>query len=682
MPIRRIIGNYHRPDYTTADVSDIQPFWIPHSSTTDVAERAVKRRRIEENARTYMLGGSLHIQSAGLKGPFDNKSWNNPWKTTGEHVQDRESVEKADPIQEESAEILLPPKKTVTNRQKPKARKAAKPKAKGKPPIRRRKPQESALPQLELAPPETNWLRKSTRKHDLDHVQLPEEATPTRSSKVLVSRSASPVKPKARPAPKRRATRKGTKAKQAQLPLGNVSKASQDDMSKKDHAQDQLDKPNYNEGLPTEAASVIPADAHEVGADLIRGALARIGEHLAQGKAKPDDRKRRFMTFSSPHAIKDSTSKQKSSGNPVTEKTRVSEPAKLSDMEVNHDPNVPTSDAPPTATNLHGIVTRPSFSAAPSTTSSGPSSSVLKLADEALQVIQQTTDTVPQSASNNVTSNSGTIMNDDPNEKPVEVPSVVQQALQEDSSEHIRVPSFPEHQESKAYSPSFEMTTQAAMIQAQLDFQAEFASDSPAAITPGPAFQAPAGPRPQITPFRTLRKSTRLSVNGLGSTQDLIQAAQAVNFDSARKEITAKKKRASFVEWIPQKGLSPPPGSDENQHPSNIPVAPTTSGPEQQKQYSVQQPSSQSRSIMKALRDISSQQSNSQQRLDIEPVLPIVSFMPSVAYSTGQQVSGAPAASWQMGQGQGQGVDEAEKSFDLERSLDEALDFLSVDFEL
>ncbi|KAF2094673.1 hypothetical protein NA57DRAFT_79848 [Rhizodiscina lignyota] len=46
------------------------------------AERAAKRRRVEEHARQCLKDMPLYIQSAALMGPFD-KRWHNPWRKRG-----------------------------------------------------------------------------------------------------------------------------------------------------------------------------------------------------------------------------------------------------------------------------------------------------------------------------------------------------------------------------------------------------------------------------------------------------------------------------------------------------------------------------------------------------------------------------------------------------------------------
>ena len=49
---------------------------------TDSDSRKAKRRRVEDLGRQYLAGRPLFIQSASLKGPFDN-GWVNPWKKRG-----------------------------------------------------------------------------------------------------------------------------------------------------------------------------------------------------------------------------------------------------------------------------------------------------------------------------------------------------------------------------------------------------------------------------------------------------------------------------------------------------------------------------------------------------------------------------------------------------------------------
>jgi hypothetical protein len=73
------------PRFEDCNISAIHPLWRPNTNNLTSEERATKRRRIEDNARRYLAGETLHIQSAALRGPF-NSPWQNPWREDGQEV--------------------------------------------------------------------------------------------------------------------------------------------------------------------------------------------------------------------------------------------------------------------------------------------------------------------------------------------------------------------------------------------------------------------------------------------------------------------------------------------------------------------------------------------------------------------------------------------------------------------
>lgn len=66
------------------DEDPILPGTIIYTNDDEIDEnkRAVKRRRVEANAKAYLRGEGLFILSAGLRGPFD-AGWKNPWAPKG-----------------------------------------------------------------------------------------------------------------------------------------------------------------------------------------------------------------------------------------------------------------------------------------------------------------------------------------------------------------------------------------------------------------------------------------------------------------------------------------------------------------------------------------------------------------------------------------------------------------------
>lgn len=691
MPTRPL-DHFSPPTWPSADVSDIDPVWKPHKRGTDRAGKVAKRRRIEDHALTYILGEPLLIQSAALQGPFDKETWSNPWRSTGYDVHSEELS--ADPIEETAqvSNVLKSTKKQPSEPDRPVIPKAS------RPPTRKQNNGKMAMKPLPpVAPPETTWLRKSiTLAIEHDAVQDdPPESTPSKpapSTKSTNKRPAKGVKAKTKAAPKRKITRKTAKAGQAQLPLVNVSKLNQPPPSKSietEAARSNLIKMQQSVPKPFIASVIEPPNNNHVaaGPSEIDRSLARIERNLKQGMTKENDRKRRFMTFTSPHVVKDSPHKRRSVEMPVVQEAKSPGPPSI--PPILHDPDpIEASfvlDNQQTAGATEIPVQEQAEASAPVPADEAPQlvdvSNASVMADAALHVLSTGTAFQHQPAPAAVASNSGTIMNDSLNEKLQNNVYQPPRIVQEESSEHVRVSSYPEHQDSRAYSPtSLDMTTQTALHQAQMDFHAQFADESPSLLSIGLPRNSVGQMGATITPARTLRKSQRLSLNALGSTQDLIQAAQQVDFNSTKKSTTIKKgKRPSLVQWVPPTRLSPPGGSDENKDPSHLSRMQNAVMSEIPKPSS-QQPSSQNRVHGVPLQDISSQQSNSQHSIEEHNPLPTISFMPSAGHSVELKISGAPAASWQIGQGQPV-LDEMDKSFDLNRSLDEALEFLNVDYE-
>jgi hypothetical protein len=688
----RPLDRFAPPTWPSADVSDIDPVWRPYKTRTAHVERPSKRRRIEEHALTVILGEPLTIQSAALKGPFDKESWSNPWHSNGYDVQLEELA--ADPIEEESARaptLQIPTKqqhsKSVNSVVPNQSTQTVKKPDKGKAIVKTLPP---------VAPPETTWLRKASNlelEHDAVQDDLP-EPTPSKTPhpvKPTQKRPTKIVKPKSKAAPKRKITRKIAKA-QPQLPLVNVSKVNRHAPSKQietEAAQSSLKKTQQAVPKPFDTSNLEAASNNQnsAGPRDIERSLARIERNLKQGMTKENDRKRRFMTFTSP--LKDSPHKRWSIEDPVAQERKSPVPQM---MPLTHPDPLPIIETSFVLDDQQIA----DYTEARADEQADPASAVLalhkapqladvsnasKLADAALYVLQMDTNLQRQAVISAVASNSGTIMNDtlhDRGQENIVQPQVVQQ---EESSEHIRVSSYPEHQDSKAYSStSLDMATQTALYQAQTEFHAQFADDSPSLISISRKRNSIGHIGNAFTPARTLRKSQRLSLNALGSTQDLIQAAQQVDFTSTRKGTTIKKgERAILIPCVPPKRSSPPRGIDENRDPSH-PSRVQHAGMQDLHKPSSQQPSSQPRFYGSPLKDISSQQSNSQHPTEENAAVPVISFMPSVAHSADLKLSGAPAASWQIGQGQ-QVLDDMEKSFDLNRSLDEALEFLNVDYE-
>lgn len=64
---------------TAADDNDNEYDLLGSDDELDEESRAVKRKRIEKLAQSYLRGNQLYISSFALKGPFEN-GWRNPWK--------------------------------------------------------------------------------------------------------------------------------------------------------------------------------------------------------------------------------------------------------------------------------------------------------------------------------------------------------------------------------------------------------------------------------------------------------------------------------------------------------------------------------------------------------------------------------------------------------------------------
>jgi hypothetical protein len=708
--------------FSDCDVSEIDPLWQSYGVPSDNQERTAKRRRIEDCARRYLSGDSLHIQSAALMGPFD-KGWQNPWKAPGfilPVVQENVTIESSAEISAQ-ADVHLPKQNPEPQQKELEAKaKASKPKKKVAPKRGKGKGKAKATPALPALPLETgveSWLKRrpaqvESRSKEIE-IQDLHEPTPSRPSKILVARTASPIKSRAR---RKRQTRQTTKAQQAQLPLTTLSKPSNPSNIKEKPISGR--KPLNNEAVEAEKSSVVlsslvPAkDSYEQALSRdIHKSLAKIQENLNHPEAQAKDRKRRFMTFNSPHQSKPLLGKE------PLETTKVFEPAEAMPISNGSDESpIIETPVPVNAGDQAQVAKHQDRTVDAPAESPIQCSAVKSIAEAALARMENTAaaevtvcglprENSPQRpegavsdyqpSKSNETTTTTTLM-DDINPRSNELKSKEKSAPTEVSSTNLRIPSFPEHQDSKAYSPpSIDLTTQAALFQAQCAFQAEFGVESPfKSQLPSPVFAR--YPLPQtgttVTPFRALRQPQhRQSVPGLGSTQDLLAAAKDVSFSTGKRHSTTKKKRASFADWPASKAASPPP--DENCDPSmkkraHITAAATTGsqqGVEPLKPAS--QPSSQSlRSCLKSapLREDSSQ-GNSQPLPQSEAQLPTVSFLPSVPYSGGGAVQGILAASWQIGQGQGREDGEGGEmslDLDLERSLDEAVEFLNVDYHM
>ncbi|KAJ9668658.1 hypothetical protein H2201_001300 [Coniosporium apollinis] len=73
---------FRNPAYSEVRLESPPPseIFVPDSDAEEESTtRAAKRRRIEENANSYLKGKAVFIASALLKGPFDER-WKNPWQ--------------------------------------------------------------------------------------------------------------------------------------------------------------------------------------------------------------------------------------------------------------------------------------------------------------------------------------------------------------------------------------------------------------------------------------------------------------------------------------------------------------------------------------------------------------------------------------------------------------------------
>ncbi|MCJ1363670.1 hypothetical protein MMC16_002778 [Acarospora aff. strigata] len=69
---------------------------LDSESDTDSDSHRAKRRRVEDLGRQYLAGRTLVIQTASLKGPFDD-GWVNPWKRDKRHKRRQDSVTEVEP---------------------------------------------------------------------------------------------------------------------------------------------------------------------------------------------------------------------------------------------------------------------------------------------------------------------------------------------------------------------------------------------------------------------------------------------------------------------------------------------------------------------------------------------------------------------------------------------------------
>lgn len=708
------------PTFSDCDVSEIDPIWQPHEVSADDEERASKRRRIEDFARRYLVGDTLRIQSAALLGPFD-KSWQNPWIADGSDFLQKENEKiPVEDKKEKSDESIETTSEQGPARQQvdPKPRTSS-PKKKATPKSRKRK--ENRLPTIPALPLETgveSWLKRrpeQTVSHDDQSVSHTyHQSTPSRPSKIVSARSTRSNMPKAR---RKRQTRQTTKAQQAQLPLTNLSKASNQSVSKNTFITDEPDLPNQiveaNKSLVV-AAKPVPVEnrTNSILSSEIHKSLARIRDNLEQPETKDTQGRQHITTLNSSHSISSLPPKR---GNETNRASKVkpgngSSDEPILDTPILVDCNEP-ADAPERQDHTTIVPAEPTIKRSIVETIAEAALAQMENAHESTakhlsrpsSPLHATEDLLVghQRSRSDETTTTATLMNES-NPKPIEQLSKEKttQATAISSTNALLVPSFPEHQDSKAYSPpTIDLNTQAALFQAQGAFQADFSLESPfKSQPPSPTFTRHRLPQTgsTVAPFRALRKSRhRPSIPRLGSTQDLLAAAQGAAFSAGKKDTTTAKKRASFADWPASKDnnhSTTPSGSDENRDPSlavgthaaaaaahqQPPLKPSLSS-------SSQQPSSQPlRSCLKPppLREDSSQ--GNSQPLPCEVQFPTVSFLPSVQYSAGDAVRGVPAASWQVGQGQGQSRDDVEGEMsldlDLERSLDEAVEFLNVDY--
>jgi hypothetical protein len=264
------------------------------------------------------------------------------------------------------------------------------------------------------------------------------------------------------------------------------------------------------------------------------------------------------------------------------------------------------------------------------------------------------------------------------------------------------VPSFPERQDSRAYSSfSGDLNTQTALFQAQREFIEEFCSPVKSAVHPVENHTRPSTPVAKkgcpIAPFRSFRSP---ETNGdqykgnVASTQDLMAAAEALAFSTVKKAKKGKsarpEKKATFVSFTVAKPFA---SSDENKDPGNAertlpaivnkqhvsaaePSGFSIDGLRNDQPHSPKhRPILKKRSSLKQLNSLS--KSNSQ---PTSTSIPSLTSIPAASNSSAQESGTAMPTPYQMGQRMFSTGDEiAELDVDIDATLDDFSQFLNVD---
>jgi hypothetical protein len=87
MSKRQCWSRHVPPQYEDGAAPEVEIIFRDVDTLND-HERAAKRRRIERQAEDYLRGNTLYLQSAVLRGPFED--WSNPWRSKGVVVEEKE----------------------------------------------------------------------------------------------------------------------------------------------------------------------------------------------------------------------------------------------------------------------------------------------------------------------------------------------------------------------------------------------------------------------------------------------------------------------------------------------------------------------------------------------------------------------------------------------------------------
>jgi hypothetical protein len=740
----------------------------------DDKQRAAKRRRIEDNARRYLMDGTFHIQSATLKGPFDT-GWHNPWRTKGVDVQQPLPVAPPQlPKPHKQAESAIVTKRDAPRRNK-KASKEPRERTKlkmgeKKPQIRRApKPTVQREKQLELirsdsptGPPTPqnavqHWLRRvppaspsptGATFDGEDDIFHQANHTPSKTSAIVekhlcidqdicvdASHHAKSIHP-ASSHPASPVVIAFTPINQGFQKTTSGEGPVQGQHSHIRTADEVLVHRTPSEGHTSDQKAVEPGAKKNLNPHRFKQQSRRASENVSlQGNERWHTRnhlylkssKPRFMTFESP-LPGPSRSRRKSVQKPGDEFSGA-HPMQIDDSRQGVSlaadailaKNV-AKVAVPFADDGGQAVDSETMNAKNHQHARAASPQVIT---KAKRRINETT--ISDSRTSNDHAVNIAVLDTQADKVFLDQPVILgapaslkvadsvprnsfmlpagpetSLSLRDlESNNPPAVPSFPERQNSRAYSPfSGDMNTQTALFQAQREFLEEFCSPVKSSDHSADKRTRTSTPVEKnacpIAPFRSFQSP---GTNGgrfkgnVASTQDLMAAAEALAFSTVKKAKKGKaarpEKKATFVSFTVAKPFS---SSDENKDPGKTEgslsivnkqhvSAAETSG------FSIDglrnnppispklQPILKKRSSLKQLSSLS--KSNSQ---PTSTSIPSLTSMPAASNSSVPESGTAMPTPYQMGQRMfSTGDEEAELDVDINATLDDFSQFLNVD---